>query len=191
MSSSINEIPPFEIQYARFWIKTRSLLFNEQKLLEQFKIETDELLRIYDQDESYDVFRPYPIPRITGLSDSARRWSIAMILEFLTLVVSDYIRIVESLNRGVAPKGMFELDLYQPNASVGPEIRELYVESIEVYIQLINSQLQHVGRLDTSTYFSHGWYGQLNARQWNASAPFQASVCRRHAQKVIALMGVA
>lgn len=191
MSTSTLELPPFEIQYSRFLIKTRSLLFNERTILSQFRYESDELLRIYDHDESYDVFRPFLIPRITGLPNSYRRWSIAMILKFLTLAVTDYVRIVDALNRGVAPRGMFDLEIYQPSQSVEPETRDQYVESIEVYCNLVESQLQHNGRLDSSTHFPHVWFGPMNTRQWNVSAALQAGICRRHAQKIIALMGVA
>jgi hypothetical protein len=184
-------LPTWEVRLRRLSIQTRAWLHSPRSILQQFHREGDELLRIYDQDESYDVFQPYDIPRISGLPDSQCRWSIAMILEHLSLSTHDYSRIIANLNQGLVPRGNFDPEQYQPNPSIGTEVRELFVDSIWSFATQVESILESSGGLNSINRFAHAWYGPLTARQWQGLALQQLVIHRRQAQKIIAMMGVA
>jgi len=185
------ELPSWEIQLSRLSILSRAFIYSSQGLLQQINWETEELLRIYDEDESYDVFQPYLIPRISGLPSSNRHWSIAMILEHLSLATFDYARIIESLNKGVTPRGMFDPQQYWPTKSIGTEVREQFLEAQNYYVSQIESVLKSSGRLNAQHRFSHVWFGPLKSQQWHALVGQRLVIHRRQAQKIIALMGVA
>lgn len=189
--SSDYPLPVWEIRLNRLSIQTRSLLHSPRGLLQQFQWEADELLRIFDEDESYDVFQPYDIPRLSGLHDSQRRWSIAMILEHLSLTIPDYSQIIAHLSKGIVPRGNFDPDQYQPDAAIGNEARDLFEEARQIFADQITSILETSGGLRSINRFAHAWYGPLTARQWQALALQQLVIHRRQAQKIIAMMGVA
>ncbi len=185
------EIPPFEMNSARFWIKSIGMVRSASSLLDSFQQESAILEHIYEDSESYDVFDPYPIPRIWGLPESSRQWSVAMVLRHVCLVQADLIDLIEILSQETSPRGMFDWDGYCPEESVGTEVHSQFVQVNRLYCNQVQSLLDRAGPMQSEARFRHPWFGHLNARQWHAFALFHVWVHRRQAQKIVAMMGVA
>jgi hypothetical protein len=170
--------------------QTASAVVSDQRALRIFRTESATLNRLVTDDESYDVFAPYSIPRVFGIEDASRNWSVAMVLQHLCLVNHEILVAVESLSRGVVPKGEIELAFYKPDADVDDSVFTRFDELNQNYVARVERILESNRRLPTHPTFPHPWFGALNAHQWNLLAAVHQKIHRRQAQKIIAMLGV-
>ncbi len=155
-----------------------------------FQSETEALIRIFDEDNGYDVFESLLIPRVMGIEDSSRRWSVAMVLEHLCLTNADIHKAVGSLSAGIVPRGEVDVALYKPDPEIGIDVRERLLSINAEYGLLIQSLLESAGRLRRKPMFRHPWFGYLSAHQWHVLAALHQRIHRRQAQKIVAMLGV-
>ena len=88
-------LPWYERDALNFLLKSGAFWLTDRAALKMFRKETIELLRIAYDDESYDVFQPLRIPRVLGIEDSSRNWSVAMVLDHLCLTNAEMMVAVE------------------------------------------------------------------------------------------------
>lgn len=157
------------------------------KLLQR---ETDELVRIASEDESYDVFEQVLVPRMTGIEDSSRNWSVMMILEHLCMTNRDMLTAIKALADGVVPRGEIDISLYKPSSEIGFEVIEEFCKLNDEYVRTIEGLLGNRGNLSTAERFAHPWFGRLNAHQWHVLAAVHQRTHRKQAQRMIAVLGV-
>ena len=93
------------------------------------------MTRIAEDDESYDVFQTLLIPRVIGIEDSSRNWSVAMVLEHLCLTNAEMTIAVDSLSRGIVPKGEVDIALYKPDPDVGMAVFDRFRDVNQRYIR--------------------------------------------------------
>ena len=103
-------------------LSTSSIFLSERNLLRLFRWETRKLKRLLDDDESYDVFQVIKIPRVIGVSESNRSWSVLMVIDHLCLVIEDCRKAIVALSDGVEPRGEIDLSFYAPREDVGFDV---------------------------------------------------------------------
>ena len=183
-------LPKHEQVILNILFKTGTAFCSDARALRSFKRESATLMRITENDESYDVFEPLLIPRVIGIEDSSRNWSIAMILEHLCLTNTEMMIAAGSLSKGIVPKGEVDIALYKPDSDVGVDVFERFRETNRKYVELIESLLGSRKRLPSHPRFPHPWFGELNAHQWHCLAAAHQTIHRRQAQKIVAMLGV-
>lgn len=183
-------LPIHERMMLNFMFKSGAAILSDKRALRLFERETNELIRIANDDDSYDVFAPLLIPRVIGIEDSSRKWSVAMVLDHLCLTISEMKVAVESLSQGIVPKGEVDIALYKPNPEVGIEIFDRFEQITQSYIESVNSLLRSHDRLATHPTFPHPWFGSLSSHQWHVLAAAHQAIHRRQAQKIVAMLGV-
>ena len=105
------------------------------------------------------------VPRLQGLEDSSRYWSVAMTLEHLTFVGTGITSIVKSLGHNIAPPIKINTASLKPKGGHDPQIdiaafrafASNTQQAIESDIMLPASRLR---KLD------HPWFGPFDALQW-------------------------
>lgn len=184
-------LPALERAVLDVSFKTVTAFVTDKWSLKLFRREAKELLRLASgEDESYDVFRQLLIPRVIGIEDSSRNWSVMMVLEHLCMTNRDMLSAVKSLAEGVVPRGEIDIAFYKPSPDVGYEVLDRYRELSDEYCETVQRLVQSRGNLQTAARFKHPWFGSLNAHQWNCLATVHQRIHRRQMQKLIAMLGI-
>ena len=183
-------LPGLEKHFVRFGFRAFSNFCSDRMALRMFEKETRELVRIYEEDESYDVFDEKLIPRVIGIEDSSRKWSIAMVLEHLSKTLAEMTLAVDSLSGGVVPHGEIDVALYKPDPDIGTDVIFRFQDATDRYVTLIQDLLESHDRLAYRPKFPHPWFGDLGAHQWHVLAAVHQRIHRRQVQKIVAMLGV-
>lgn len=185
-----NGLPAAERVFLSVGLKTASAFLSDRRALRIFQRESTELHRIAFDDESYDVFQTYLIPRVIGIEDSSRNWSVAMVLDHLCLVNREIKIAVESLARGIVPRGEIDIAMYKPDPDVGDPVFDRFQQSVTEYVETLERLLTASPRLRGHPTFPHPWFGELGAHQWHVLACLHQRIHRRQAQKIVAMLGI-
>lgn len=121
------------------------------------------------------------IPRIVGLEDSSRNWSVWMTLEHLKLVHQAMTPMIEQLLRGQSPPIKISTANFKPTAEVGVEVVAQYELSCDRLVSVVTS----APSLKTKARFEHPWFGPLNAVGWHALAGLHMGIHRRQIEKIL------
>jgi hypothetical protein len=125
------------------------------------------------------------IPRITGLEDSSRYWSVWMTLDHLRIVHELLAHLIGELVLEVTPPGAASTAAVKPNADVGPEV----VAAFEASCDALASAIAASPNLDTQARYPHPWFGPLNAAGWHALAGAHLSIHRVQIERILAGLG--
>ena len=184
-------LPGLESAFLTAFFKFGTAVMSDRSALKMFNKESDRLLQYADDGgESYDISQELLIPRVIGIEDSSRNWSVLMVLEHLCMTNRDMLMGISSLLNGVVPDFPAEIKNYKPSRDVGFDVIERYRQMSSDYVGNIESLMKSRGSLRTSVRFAHPWFGMLDAHQWHCLVGVHQRVHRRQAQKIIAMLGV-
>lgn len=183
-------LPSWERSVLNAVFKMGCTLTSDRRALRLYQREADELLRLASEYESYDVFEQVLIPRIIGIEDSSRNWSVLMILEHLCMTNYDMLKVIKALLEGIVPQGEIDVAMYKPTPETGFEVRDHFRNLNDEYVVTIESLIENRGSLSTAERFAHPWFGPLNAHQWHGLAAVHLRLHRKQAQRLIAMLGV-
>ena len=125
------------------------------------------------------------IPRIPGLEDSSRYWSVWMTLDHLRIVHESLADLIGELVREVTPPGAASTAAVKPNANVGPEV----VAAFEASCDALASVVAASPNLDTQARYPHPWFGPLNAAGWHVLTGVHMSIHRVQIERILAGRG--
>jgi hypothetical protein len=129
------------------------------------------------------VTRTVLIPRIWGLEDSSRNWSIAMTLAHLNIVNPAIMRIIECLRRGeVYPHQVLIAEVKPPLDATGAELQKLK----EIMNRFLGCAAAwgETNKGSKGTH-AHPWFGPLDAHGWHCLAAIHQSIHRRQIQAIL------
>ncbi|MEM7783492.1 MAG: hypothetical protein AAF623_09090 [Planctomycetota bacterium] len=171
-------------------LKIFAFLRSVNPVLNLFQRETQELFELADETESYDVFQPYLIPRVIGIEDSSRNWSVMMVLEHLHMVNRDLKNGISAMMEGVRPRGTVDVALYKPPQDLDWGTLDRFTATNHEYVETIRQLVDKYGHLKSPIRHRHPWFGPLSAHQWHCLAAVHQRIHRRQIQKIVAMMGV-
>lgn len=116
------------------------------------------------------------VPPITGIEDSSRFWSAAMLVEHVVIVGESISKVIVFLSRGQVPPFKVDIASVKPRgdrgAAVMPDFRRLITE----YPALVRNDLP---RPVDAPAFSHPWLGDLDIHRWHCLAALHLQLHRR------------
>lgn len=184
-------LPGFEAFILNAAFKTGTAFMSDRRAIRLFEHESAELMRIANEDdESYDIFQQLLIPRIIGIEDSSRNWSVLMILEHLSQVNTDILKIVQALTESVVPRGEIDTALYKPSTEVDFDTIARFNSINHKYIDGVRAAIEKRGSLRSQARYKHPWFGPIDAHQWHCLAGIHQRIHRRQAMKLVAMLGV-
>ena len=189
-SPSNRVLPRFERSVLSGLLSTSSFVLSEQNLLRVFSWETKKLTHLLEDDESFDVFQVIRIPRVIGVSEFNRQWSVLMAVDHLCLVLEDCRKAILALSEGVEPKGEIDLSLYAPRPDLGFDVLDRFENLTSRFCSEIQAAVEINSTLWTTARFSHPCFGSLTAKQWLAFATMHQMIHRRQVQKIIVMLGI-
>lgn len=124
------------------------------------------------------------IPRLRGLEDSSRYWSIAMTLDHLRIVNGHMARVIESLVRGSVPHGRASTAAVKPSPEVGGEVASQYEASCDAVLGVVASS----PHLRTPLRYAHPWFGPLDAAGWHVMSATHMGIHRAQIARIAATL---
>ncbi len=121
------------------------------------------------------------IPRLRGLEDSSRFWSVLMTLDHLRIVNTQITGVIGALVRGVVPAEKASTAAVKPTPDVGPEVVGGYEHSCGHLLEFCAS----CATLDSRERYAHPWFGPLNALGWHAMAATHMSIHRAQINRIL------
>jgi uncharacterized damage-inducible protein DinB len=124
------------------------------------------------------------IPRLRGLEDSSRHWSIWMTLEHLRITNSIFAMVITSLAHGKVPTKKASTADVKPRADVTAEVEQAFETSCDEILAAAAA----VSDLKTAARYAHPWFGPLDAAGWHALAATHMAIHRAQIAKIIAAL---
>lgn len=107
------------------------------------------------------------VPRLRGLEDSSRYWSILMTMEHVMIVGRKIYMTVPMLMRSHRPEEKADTAKVKP---AGNDEKEILFQDFQRFMSKefhdLNQQIPQEGISDSSLKYEHPWFGLMTARQW-------------------------
>lgn len=121
------------------------------------------------------------IPRLRGMEDSSRYWSVWMTLEHLRIVNSGISAFIIDLTEGRIPEG----ELSTADVKPDPEVTESVEASFEAGCQGFLLDVSNAGDLKTAESYPHPWFGPLDAYRWLGLASMHMGIHRGQIEAIV------
>jgi hypothetical protein len=122
------------------------------------------------------------IPRLRGLEDSSRHWSVWMTLDHLRITNTSVVRVIHALTHGRVPPGKASTAAVKPDTTVTAAVEADYERSCDSVVAAITEAAD----LRTKVHFAHPWFGELDASGWAAMAGTHMGLHRAQIESILA-----
>lgn len=177
-------LPWLELQVARMLFRLRRWTGTSLKFQAQFSVEQKAILAQLAFFSAEQAGQRVLIPRLRGLEDSSRYWSVWMTLEHLRIVNTQIAHVIPSLVRGTVPPGQASTAQVKPRSDVGSAVLAGYEDSCGALLAVA----AETPTLRTGARFGHPWFGPLDAYGWHALAAVHMGIHRRQIEQIGAVL---
>jgi len=177
-------LPRIELFVARLGFRLMTMFVSRAGASRWFRAEADRILALARSLPPADATRRVLIPRLAGLEDSSRYWSVCMTLEHLVIINSGISRTIASLAAGVVPPGTVSTADVKP----GPTADGNMIDRFEAVACDYLASVSLLTDLRTKETHRHPWFGPLNALNWHRLAAFHQRLHRKQIESIIRLM---
>ena len=180
-------LPGFEAFYLNFFFKLGTAVTSDQSALASFQLTTEQILSCVNENDANVLSREFTIPRIQGIEESSRHWSVLMVLDHLRQVNEAIRETIRELKSSGQPFQPIRIADFKPDQDVGLEAIDEFQDVNKRYWAFVKSHMP----LNTSLTFRHPWFGELNGHQWHCLAAAHQKIHLRQIYKILAMIGVA
>jgi len=153
-----------------------------ERFTSQFQRERDAIGRQYRDVDPRTLNQRVLIPRLRGLEDSSRYWSVWMTLDHLRIVNSQMTQVIAALTHGRVPENKASTAAVKPRPDVGPDVQRAYEESCDRFLAFTAS----CSTLCTPVRYAHPWFGPLDGAGWHAMAGMHMAIHRAQITRILA-----
>jgi len=175
-------LPLHELLVARFLFSLRICTNSRRSFDKKFAKERKLISNLVDKCDPVTGCSLQLIPRIAGLEDSSRNWSVWMTLEHLKIVHQAMAPLIEQLLQGKSPPIKISTADVKPGGGIGAEVVAEYESSCDRLLSVVIPATS----LNTKARFEHPWFGPLNASGWYALAGIHMGIHRRQIERILA-----
>jgi hypothetical protein len=152
-----------------------------QKFNTEFAKERGMIQRLYQGKSDEELSRRVLIPRLRGLEDSSRYWSVWMTLDHLRIVNLEIARVIGDLLSERMPAGVASTATVKPSPAVGADVVAGYEGSCDDLMKLVSTG----GTMRTSMKYAHPWFGPLDAAGWHAMSAMHMGIHRAQVERIL------
>jgi uncharacterized damage-inducible protein DinB len=175
-------LPWVENRIARILLGAKRAFGTPTAFAAQFRNERQKIEELIRSCDGAAFSRRVLIPRLPGLEDSSRYWSVAMTLDHLRIVNHAFVGILSALAAGNIPLGEASTAAVKPRADVGIEVIAAYEKSCDALLSCVAG----IADFKTQARFPHPWFGPMDAHGWLALAAGHMGIHRRQIAKILA-----
>jgi hypothetical protein len=121
------------------------------------------------------------IPRLRGLEDSSRYWSVWMTLDHLRIVHHAFIGVLDSLANERVPEGEASTAAVKPDAQVKAAVVGEYEASCDALLATSG----RIRNFKTRARFPHPWFGPMDAHGWLALSGGHMAIHRVQVERIL------
>lgn len=177
-------LPAVELFVARLGFRALNLFLSRKGASEWFRAEADRILACARALSPADATRRVLIPRLSGLEDSSRYWSVCMALEHLVIVDSAVVRVIEALVSGVVPKRETSTADVKPSPTADVTAIDRFEATARDYL----ARTEALSDLRTKISYRHPWFGPLSGLGWHRVAAMHHRIHRKQVERIIRLL---
>ncbi|HEY9720258.1 MAG TPA: DinB family protein [Trichormus sp.] len=177
-------LPFIEWAIARYvLVPLRLSTVSLEEAVKEFAAESAEITALAKSLDETQLSTRRLIPRLRGLEDSSRYWSIAMTLQHMCIVNNRVRGVIIGLTHGKTSMQAGS------TADVKPPTDVDCVTVLNEFEQTNRDFLDTVSRVDFDKFprptFAHPWFGELTARQWVQFLPVHQQVHKKQIAQII------
>ncbi|MGJ8725371.1 MAG: DinB family protein [Roseibacillus sp.] len=158
----------------------RARLGTREKFLTEFGSEQAKIAKLIEPLSSDQRGQRILIPRLIGLEDSSRFYSVWMTLDHLRITNLAFASIIKQLSQGHVPDIMVSTADVKPDPEVTQEIEKDYKASCRTFLATIRK----LPELKTEAQLNHPWFGPMNAHRWLSLSAFHMGIHRRQIKAI-------
>lgn len=133
--------------------------------IKRLQIFTDKILKIAKSLDSQQIETQILVPKLQGLEDSSRFWSISMTLEHLLIVAKNMKFIITELSNNRVPPLKVDIAKVKP---LGQTPSKEVLQEFETFFTNLPRELNsHIGDIHCTATLFHPWFGESRALQWH------------------------
>lgn len=174
-------IPPVERLVGGAMLAFRRWRCTRERLAREFSSEREVIARLYRGRSQAVLGTRTLIPRLRGLEDSSRYWSVLMTLDHLRIVNEQIRLVVGALNQEVEPEGAASTAAVKPRPDPGPEVIAEYEASCDRF----GSMILRRGDLGSRARYAHPWFGPLDAAGWQVMGVVHMGIHRGQIDRIL------
>ncbi len=149
----------------------------------KFQSEADKILQLIESLTSNQLTKQVLVPRLPGIEDSSRFWSVSMCLEHLIIVGSGIANVIVALSDKKSPPGKADTAKVKPAGKLSSaECKQAFGEFVKSYLIKMKTE---VADLESNLRYEHPWFGLLDLRQWNTLAAIHQGIHRRQIEVIV------
>jgi uncharacterized damage-inducible protein DinB len=172
-------VPELLLARSLFWLRRQFI--SRAQALRHFLSEADIIRQVAERLAPDDAARPVLIPRIFGIEDSSRNWSVLMTQQHLIIVDDLIASIIEHLASGRTLTMRVSTAAVKPELIRNPVVLQRFKWSVESYVR----KLENLPSLRTRVTHVHPWFGPLNAHGWHCLAAIHHTIHRRQVERIL------
>jgi hypothetical protein len=128
------------------------------------------------------LFERVLVPRLFGLEDNSRYYSVAMVIEHL-LIVGKALQVrIPILSQGRKLEGHVKIEDVKPYTEIDAHIISEFQTFLSSYRKKLEANLGDIHIDNTS---EHPWFGAFNPKQWSILGMVHQIVHRRQIEAII------
>jgi hypothetical protein len=174
-------LPAVELAVARFLFFVARLLMSRQNAVQRFEQEAGRMIQMVQGMPIEKAQRPVLIPRVRGIEDSSRNWSVLMTLDHLIIVDQGIVNIIEGLVQGKTPSRKVSIADVKPAIDQSPET----IRRFQIVMSEFLERVERIEDLRTKTKCEHPWFGPLDGNGWCCLAAIHHTIHRRQIEKIV------
>lgn len=175
-------LPALELIIARQLFRLKCFLGSREKHAATFQRERATIRALTDSCDPTQRGVRVLIPRLPGIEDSSRHWSVWMTLDHLRITNVAFTQVIKSLSKGIVPPRKASTAAVKPDPAVTVEVEAAYDASCDALLAAVAG----VADLKTKARYTHPWFGDLDASGWHAVAAMHMGLHRRQIERIMA-----
>lgn len=178
--AGLSPIKVFLAKYIMFPILNQ--LISWDKAWDIFDKEGKKIIKLSSDLEKDKLFERVLIPKLFGLEDNSRYYSIAMTIEHLLIVGTALQTRIPILSRGKKLNKYVKIEDVKPYKEINENIVNNFERFLATYREKLEKNIEDININNTSM---HPWFGEFNPKQWSILAMVHQIVHRRQIEAIL------
>ncbi len=150
--------------------------------LDIFVNEGEKVLSLARSMEKDKLFERVLVPKLFGLEDNSRYYSVAMVIEHLIIVGTALKKRIPLLSQGKNLDKEIKIEDYKPYM----EIDDTIIDQYEIFLHgFLKEVEENVDNIYLENRHEHPWFGELKAKDWSVMGAIHQIVHRRQIEAII------
>ena len=155
------------------------------KAWDRYDKEGEKIVMLASGLDREQLFERVLVPKLFGLEDNSRYYSVAMVIKHLLIVGNALQNRIPVLSRGEKLDGNVKIEDVKPYTEIEDDIVEQFGAFLSSYREILDRNVEDIYIDNTS---AHPWFGEFNPKEWSILGMVHQTVHRRQIEAIIELL---